>query len=202
MLGLLLVLATSAPRSFAATVFNSFGPGDSYGTTDSDITGPYQLGFQFAVDALGPDHALTQVVLPMNSVTTPATTNLFLAVDAGGAPGAVVANFPTINVLNALPGDIFSVAPLAPATLLAGQIYWLVNTPPSGIEVGWGNNGAGSYLPGAYRLGSTGPWTSFSSNVAFRIEATAVPEPSTALLFAFGLAALSCVRERATTLCV
>ena len=190
-LALLLTIAAYASTSSAATVFNSFGPGDSYGPTDSDITGPFQLGFQFTVDALGPDYDLSQVVLPLDSVTAPTTTHIFLAIDDGGAPGAVIANFPTIDVLNPLPGDIFSVAPLAPASLLAGQSYWLVNTPPPGVEIGWGNNAAGSYLTGAYRSGDTGSWTSFSSNVAFRIEATPIPEPSMALLFGLGLVGLS-----------
>jgi hypothetical protein len=189
------LVATSSP-SWAATIFNNFGPGDTCCVTDSDITGPFQLGFQFSVAPTGPDYNLSNVIIPLNSETAPTTTNLFLAIDDAGVPGAIVASFATINVLNTLPGDIFSVAPLAPTTLLAGESYWLVNSPPPGVEVGWGTYAGGAFLNGAFRSSSTGAWSSFNTNVAFRIEGTPIPEPSTALLLGIGLAALSAGRSK------
>lgn len=177
--------------SSAATIFDNFGPGDTYGPTDSDITGPAQLAFQFDVAPAGPDYQLTQIVIPLDSETAPTTTNLFLAIDDGGAPGTVVASFPTVTVLNPLPGDIFTLAPVATATLVAGQSYWLVNSPPPGVEIGWGTYSGGAFLTGAFRLSGAGSWSPFDSNVAFRVEGTPVPEPGTAMLIGLSLAALS-----------
>lgn len=194
----LFVVALLSPGSSAsaATIFNNFGPGDACCATDSDVTGPFQLGFQFSVAVTGPNYNLTDVIIPLNSETVPTTTNLFLAIDDAGAPGAVVASFATINVMNTLPGDIFSVSPLAPTTLIAGESYWLVNSPPPGVEVGWGTYAGGAFLNGAFRSSSTGAWSSFDTNAAFRIEGTPIPEPSTALLLGISLAVLSASRGK------
>jgi len=187
------VFSLVATSAHAATIFDNFGPGDSYDVSDSDVTGPADLAYSFVVSGSGGDFDLDQVVLALDSVSAPENANLSLADDASGSPGTVLTSFPTIGVLNPAPGDIFTVSPDSPTTLLAGQTYWLILSPPFGVEIGWGNNNTtGVIVPAAFRLNDASAWSPFSSAAAFRVEGTeiVVPEPATAFQLALGLVAL------------
>lgn len=80
--------------------------------------------------------------------------------------------------------------------LQAGQLYWLLLAPGEGTpEVAW-LGGPPNAVPGAnfgyFDINSPDGWymNPANANGAMRIDVSAVPEPSTSLMFASGLIAL------------
>ena len=104
---------------------------------------------------------------------------------------------------SSLPGAF---APLTPIQLAPNTRYWIVATPDATFTGAWrvaDNNaftGAGTIPDGSVASNDGGStWISISTvTLKIEVNGTVVPEPSTALLLASGLAALAVGRRLLT----
>jgi hypothetical protein len=123
-------------------VYDSLGPGDafaSYGVSVGEVLGyDWEAGIRFTpgqtVRFGGVDVALAET-LSGNGAGLAAVT---LRLDAGGAPGAVVETMVTPTV-DALSGDVWSLATGFGPTLAAGRAYWITvgRAPGSALGGTW-----------------------------------------------------------------
>lgn len=198
-----LVVMSAASRA-DQTVFNNFGPGNSYfddlGETVSGpnvSSGSFTPAQEFDPSASG---KLTTIDIALSFFSGANTGNVFLADDNGGKPGTILESW-TVNNLPAFgPPNDHSPTLLSSTLnlqLTAGTHYWLYATASNANILVWNVNSIREL--GVTDLSTNGgsTWTSFSNNTqgAFRVSVSSVPEASSlfgmgSLLAVGGLAAL------------
>jgi hypothetical protein len=212
--GAVYIALTSASPSFAGSVFDNFGPGDSFNLTDSPTNAEightyypeYQsMGNQFIPTGTGKllrvDAALRWTFGPTASATGQVVTD-----NGNNGPGGTVLETLTfINLpdLSDAPTGAFSALSIHQPTLVAGTKYWLLITPvdTQSTEL-WFTTSltdpANMNINLAWRTSTPTSlnnwWTGTGRAQAFRIEET--PEPATIMLLATGLIGVAGVARR------
>ena len=175
------------------SVYNSFGPGNSFGNgivwgiVGSSVSGGYRGQAQFFVPNISGN--LAQIQLATYHVSGSDLSNFFIAQDNGsGLPGSILESWTGVhNAANGVLTINSAVQPL----LQAGQEYWLCDEPgdPTSKNGWWQNNQGIS--PGDAFDNSEWGWGTISGGIedagVFNISVVPVPEPSVA---AFGLLGL------------
>jgi hypothetical protein len=169
-------------------LFTTFGPGNSYDTGHQYGVGVGAFqAFQFT--------PLTSAVLGSIVVAlagTGPTTEFDLYTGTSTALGSLVETF---VVPNPTSPSIVTFNSVIKPTLTAGQLYWLSFTEPPGAPgsstSSWFFNDQGIF---GNRLTSSLP-AARATSPAFSVQA-AVPEPTSVLLCATGLAAIGLARLR------
>jgi len=185
----------------AATIANTFGPGDSFSSTSGLAIGKNppsignspvnNLGGSFTVT--GSDYTFTGAEAALQYLGGVNTVTLGIRSDASGLRGALLEAFTVTNIPSASPGAIVSFNASAPLTLFAGTTYWLTSEEDGNTAAGWRVSGTSST---AVRL-DQGAWTPRSASLAFRIDGDPIstagptaPEPGTLPLFALAAAGM------------
>jgi hypothetical protein len=174
-------------QSFAAspvTVFDSFGPGNSYqttvgwGVTGTATSGGYRGQAEWFVP--GTSGNLSAITLAMFTQGGSGRANFFMAQDNGsGIPGTILESYP--NVLS--PNGLLTLNSSSQPLLQAGSKYWLCAEPADSTTVnGWFENNQ-NYTPGFAFERSQWGWSAVEPTHAppsgvFRVTVTPVPEPS------------------------
>lgn len=188
----------------AGTIFNTFGPGNSFSPTTSYVIGKIFIGLDSTTVESGDQFVPGQTFMLTNislAVQAPAGLDVRLTNDIGGKPGTEVETFHASSVPVVSIVDIDSV--LNPL-LIANHPYWLIVTTPNTTEVDegeWRLNSIGDVGPTTCRVvaGSILFDPTFCApdspvvtreRAAFRVSGTlvSVPEPPSFFLLAIGLA--------------
>lgn len=203
-----LIIGIACSAAHATTLYNSFGDGDTYGGSAHQLYWQYgdpttgrTTASKFTVGA-GTDYSLDSVTLALKRLN--GATNVTICIrndDGAGHPdsGAPVA------VLAIDPGDISGTTQVltynsAHPTLAASTTYWLTLQPTTENTTSNANDGTiywyvspttqDNWSDRDYSNGWGAYYVNFGDVAAYRVEATAVPEPSSVAFFGMGLAGL------------
>jgi hypothetical protein len=193
---LALVLAGLQVRnSSAVSVFDNFGPGNTYDTFAGwTVAGPAE-GFQ--EDAMSfvssGNYSFVAADLAVGLLSGTNSLDVALAADSSGAPGAVLETFHFSNAMGTF-GD--ANAPLEADSvthpmLNSGVRYWLVASATGDTFAVW-NNSLSDFSGGSFNDGTGWSFISDNPKAAFSITGAAlspVPEPATISLFGTGMLA-------------
>ena len=197
----------SSLPAWSATLYTTFGPGDSYdtlsginwsvgsptGVTAQEVAATFVAGFTGTLDSI------RVAALHLNG---PNSFTVSIATDNSGQPGTVLESFTgvTFTTVSSIVTLISGSNPL----LSTGSTYWVGMTPTSlfASQAGWNVNNQG--IGGTYRrFNGADPWFLSDINVgptpAFEVNTTSngvIPEPSTAGLTLAGLAGLALLARR------
>lgn len=198
---LLLTFLLALPSS-GGIIFSNFGPGDSFqqGTGESWATGNgVNNGGQGARNAIafhpGFDAYLDEIRFAANWFA--GTNELFVHVVTGDLNSPVVLESFKFSASSQAQSEIFSATSIVRPKLNGGQDYFLVLEVADLQNTIWGWQWNDQGEDGFFSQFNNGPW--FVQNdvrPVAEISATAVPEPSSVLLFATAGAALL-IRRRA-----
>jgi hypothetical protein len=198
--GMLLFMGTFIGTAGAATIYNNFNSGNGYDTgtgwtvsgATSDVATVFSTGMAFTPSGT---FTLTQIDVALNFFSGTNSGTLTLNSDSGGAPGGVLETWS----LSSLPAfgaccTVETVTPVGSIVLNSGTQYWIVaSATASDTHDAWMFNTTGA-------LGfkwQTGAGTASGSTLgAFDVLGDPVPEPSSVLLTAGGLAWLWRRRRR------
>lgn len=196
------ILIWPASISMADTIFNSFGPGDSYnaGVGYTIGNGGYQQGNAFSPAMTA---SVDSYEIAIGLVSGQNLFSLSLLNDLAGEPGSVIETFQindamgTFGVMN----PPILVNSLVHPLLEAGKQYWLIAGAPSADTwAAFNYNGTGMMGLRATWSDVASFWDVYEDNVAaFRINGTpgaAVPEPTSLLLLAAGIGVLGLAARR------
>lgn len=206
LLGILLL--SSYRFANAGIIFSTFGPANSYSTCCGfGNVAPTQMAYPFVL-AAGPNFVFTGAALALSQgIGSTNSLDISLARDASGQPGAVLETLHLDNALGPAGSNNppVTVTSLTGPLLLAGQEYWLVESPSApGNGVNWLTANIVPNPPQRGVKNGTGPWiisaVDNSSNPgAFSISGNSapVPEPSSITLLSVGLILLAarCVQR-------
>jgi hypothetical protein len=175
------------------SVYNSFGPGNSFGNgivwavKGDSTSGGYRGQAQFFIPNISGN--LNQIQLATYHVSGSDLSNFFIAQDNGsGLPGSILESW--TGVQNAANG-LLTLNSAAVPLLQAGQEYWLCDEPgdPTSYNGWWQNNQGIS--PGDAFDNSEWGWGTIAGGIedagVFSVNAVPVPEPSVAALGLLGL---------------
>jgi hypothetical protein len=183
------------------TVFNDFGPGDTYMPGPGITVGcgavcwgnaGYSHAWSF-VPGVTSSFSSLQTAAWALGFAPPTTFVVSIALDAGGVPGSPLESFSV--PLTSTPQTLLLDSVTHPL-LMAGSLYWFTAGTADLVNqvADVGINSVGVTGPEALRIGN-GPWSPTSSSAYGVFEVvgdapSAIPEPSTALLLAAGAALL------------
>lgn len=187
----------------AATIFDNFGPGNSFSASGRIVQGPavgtigdVDQASSFTVGAT--DFLLTNISLGINVQSPPnvgtGPLDVLLTTDAGGSPGAVLRTLP-INV-NSTGEQVITVVD-GTQILDANTTYWVVADGMGEFDGSWRFNDTGDVGLTAGRSNGN-PWNvrPADDRYALRVEGRVVPEPATPWLLSLGLGSLGIMRRR------
>jgi len=198
-----LILAMMAARSDASpvVVYNNFGAGESYNTTNawtvegtSTFFGQSELAESFTPTSTV---TLDAVLLPLERISGTNSLIVSLRPDASGQPGTTSLESFTLTTLPTLPtSSVFQLNSLANPVLDAGVTYWITLFPgAANTEVGWMFNSTGAdHYSSSSNGGATWQANLFNPAPAMEIlgDPVPTPEPSTISMLA-GLGACTVV---------
>ena len=208
-----ILIATVLPsRVLGATVFDTFGPGNSFDQNTAKAAGwnpntvyGKAIAASFAVN--GGDYTLGSVTLALGYVQDTSKLMISIVRDNAGTPTGPVVETVASNlaaVTNSHQVVTFE-SSLNPVMAGGGKFWLLVEPPAQNLSTTADNSAYEWYATGMFGpvglrdfdfgSGNWLPWQLYNSGLlpAFRIEATLVPEPSTlalALAGAVGLVGL------------
>ena len=202
---LTVLLAVAFPAtSQAGTIFSSFGPSDSFDTTSGyELTGSGVAPLAPPSDSYGGiftasgGGAVTGVDLALHYVTGTASLRLSFWSDVGGLPGTQIGG--VFSVIPPSTPGVVAVTGITGVDLTAGQSYVLELTAGGADTISfWFANNQGLF--GLVDNNGSG-WNDHvgaSPLPAFDVTTgTAIPEPVSAAVLVFGLAATALIRGRA-----
>jgi hypothetical protein len=137
---------------------------------------------------------LESIEIALSWTDFPGTTNdedIWLMSDAAGLPGQIIEAFHITGIPQV--GTLMLANSTLHPMLSTDLQYWVLATHKGGIGWNWNNTGDSGFLftspPGS-------PWFANPGAVgAFRVNATALPEPATLFLFAAGGGILATLRR-------
>ncbi|MBV8269076.1 MAG: PEP-CTERM sorting domain-containing protein [Planctomycetaceae bacterium] len=177
---------SGAGQARAGTIFNNFGPGDTYGTGGGLTLSNRSISTQIVGNAftpIGNSYFFDSVTLAAFSDLGPKGLDVLLMTDKGGLPGATIEALHISNASEPVPVSANST--LRPI-LTANTQYWVVAslTGPEALGL-WYVNSTGDVGPEAVNDGF-GWGAETGGHGAFRIEGTIVPEPTSLTLLGLG----------------
>lgn len=195
--------------SQADILFNNFGPGDTYNTTlalrvaggTSGAPSEQESAVGFMPNAtaqIGSIDFVASLFRGTNEIT------LSLVNNNQGVPDTVSSTLESWTFTGQM-GQFGTTAPILTADsilnplLQAGTFYWLVMSPPvSDTWAEWNVNSIGDIGPVSFSFDGGSTWSvgQPASRGVFRVNSTAVPEPSTILLLGAGLAGVGLMGRR------
>lgn len=199
--GVALLVFTETARATPVTIFSDFGPGNSYTSgVGWTVSGPVSAAGYFQSVAMpftsSGNYQLSQIDIALSFGAGTNSAMVTLNSDSSGAPGGVLMMW-NLSTLPAF-GTCCVVETLRPSSLLllsSGTPYWVVSNPgTSDTAAAWNfsnvgatglaelNNGSGFFVAPHSELGAF----DVLGNVG-----TSVPEPTTLMLVAGGMAWLS-----------
>jgi hypothetical protein len=196
-----LVLAGLQVRNASAiSVYNNFGPGDTYSLTGSwFVAGPTSIvgaNVEVAMSFV-PSEDCTFVAADLAVSLDMGTNSLHvtLAADNSGAPGATIETFLFNDAMgpSGIANPPLQADSVTNPILDAGDTYWLVASTTGDTLALWGDSLSSSGANGGVQ-NYAGTWYSYPDNptAAFSItgaEFTPVPEPASIALFGAGMLA-------------
>ena len=192
----------------AGVVFTTLGP-----------SGEFDAGNGFNVDGssyanqvianpltLGTGTTVADAVLALgNSAGNNNPVNVYIESDNSGLPGSIIATLSQVGTIlpfaNGFGGGLITFTCSGAACTLGAGSYWLVAwEPDANTDQVWNYAYLNAPAHLAFnQIGSPiGPWIdgNVSNAVAFRIDDTSVPEPTSILLLATGLLGIGIARRR------
>jgi hypothetical protein len=194
-LAALLLLVCGVGRAKAETIFNNFGPGDTYQKNSSYVIGlagggtfTSSQGDGFRVT--GGNYTLNSLTLALCIVSGPNAVDVQFRADAGGVPGTILETFHFSNLgqFGKLNPPVVGTSELHPL-LLEGEEYWVTASAGDQTTAGWNLNSTGDFGDVAFSR-DEGPFTVTQRPLAaMRIDA--VPEPTTITLLSIGIVGMA-----------
>ena len=190
-------LLTSAPAWGGAIIYNGFLPGDTYSNTRGDFGkfGSNDYIKEAAAFTAPYASALTTIDIALGYRQGPNLVTVSLFSDNAGVPGVPIETFLLSNVVQptGTHGSIITLDSTLHPILTGGAQYWIeVEVPdPAATSMSWWW-ADDPPRPGATRAQSWdgGAWGLDDGDMAFRVSANPVPEPSTLFLCGLGVLAL------------
>ncbi len=196
-LGLSAILAAALFTTISAradVLYSTLGPNDEFDAANGYFVDGSNFFNQVIASPFTVSSAamLDDAMLGLNNFAgSNSPVNVFVESDAGGMPGIILATLTQSGVIPPFNSETLTLFTPTGSLLLAPGTYWLVaqETDPA-TEQTWDfsfgdtQNGIAFNQTGS----ATGPWTTFTgTDVAFRVDGTAVPEPSSFALLGAGL---------------
>jgi hypothetical protein len=168
------MLCIQMPLFGAVVTFDTYGPGDTYGTIGYTIGSGQTSGDLFAPSFTG---NLFEIDLALSNARGSNFVNVQLTADNNGAPGSVIESYTVVatNVFSS-PGSVVQALSTLHPLLTAGTNYWLLATTDDASLDPWYFS-----ITGATGLRySTMSGVTTDTMAAFRVlSIPQVPEPST-----------------------
>ncbi len=181
-------------QACADTIYTNLGPGESWNGLDAYVSGSF-FGTTFTATASG---TLASIKIPVESNADFAySDSIGLYEDSSGQPGTLLESW-TVSLPPA--GNIAPLTDLISLEnplLTAGTQYWLlIDAPTVGVIWELNNQGLNGGLWGGTSLNEIAQSAASNAMPAIQLNATAVPEPHSAMFIGFILLASAVFRSR------
>jgi hypothetical protein len=190
--------------AWSEVIYSTFGPGDTFDVNIGRSLGgpPSQINWAVA-EAFTPHSKaiFTEVELAAYSDTGGDSMLVQLRDDNLGLPGSVLESLTITDLADyteAPSGTLAVGLSILKPRLVAGNQYWITASALDGMEGVWQYSSPNVTGPTASSVDGGATWTSANSQqTAFRVDGSAVPEPSTlALIGSVAAALVSCHWQR------